>query len=267
MGRAASMTRRAPRIAVVAALAAGVIGIAGHPHGAGGAAGVAAAQTQIRTPPQGTIATTVDRCAGAQDAATITHMLATADPDSLTPEQSAFLGCLDAGLWELSHRYPEPPSWELLREIRGRYHALGREPCVVAALTRLLASRSPGVACAALRALVLYGDAALIARLREECGSRGLLMHLAVAGDTSAVTLGIERYRAGRAAHEDEGESRRFGIRDKLQLIDAVYYLGTKRGTEFLIDVAVSDPDPLVRIRADSMLVHPAPADGALTRP
>ena len=251
MRRAASIARLALGVAVVAALAAG----------AAAAQTQTQAQTQTRTPPQGTIATTVDRCAGAQDVETIVRLLATADPDSLTSEQSALLGCLDAGLWELSHRYPEPPSWELLREVRGRYHALGREPRVVAALTRLLASRSPGVACAALRALVLYGDTTLVARLREECGGRGNLMHLAVAGDTSAVALAIERYRAGRAAREDEGESRRFGIRDKLQLIDAVYYLGTMRGTEFLIDIAVADPDPLVRIRADSMLVHPTFAD------
>jgi hypothetical protein len=259
MRRAASMTRLAVRIALRAALVAALV------------AGFAHAQTRMQVPapmpapprpPQlQPPSPAADRCAGALDAATIVHVLATADPDSLTLEQSAFLGCLDAGLAELGHRYPEAPSWELLREVRGRYRALGREPGVVAAVTRLLASRSPGVACAALRALVLYGDTTRIARLREECGGRGLLMHLVVAGDTSAVTLAIERYRAGRAAREDEGESRRFGIRDKLQLIDAVYYLGTKRGTEFLVDVAVSDPDPLVRIRADSMLVHPTVAD------
>ena len=200
-------------------------------------------------------------CDDALDPQAIQRTLGSARTDSLSSEQMVLLGCLDAGLQALNRRYPLPPSCELLREIRGRYRALGRDPALGAALTPLLASRVPGVSCAALRALVLYGDSARIVTLRDECGARGHLMHLAVAGDTTAAALAIERYRAGRAAKADEGEERTLGIRDKVRLLDVVYYLGTPAGIEFLIDVAVTDPDDVVRQRADWMLAHPCPAE------
>ncbi|MBM3318839.1 MAG: hypothetical protein FJY75_13405, partial [Candidatus Eisenbacteria bacterium] len=182
--------------------------------------------------------------------------------DSLTAEQVSLLGRLDARAAPLGRRYPGAPSPESLREIRAAYRELGLDGELMAAVARLAEAADRGVRCAALRALALYGQAGRMERLREECGAAGHLLHLAVAGDTSAVRVAAERYREARAAGRDAGEERTLGLRDKALLLDVAYYLGTPAGEDLILEVAAGDPDSLARARAEWMIAHPLPGEG-----
>jgi len=177
--------------------------------------------------------------------------------EAMTPAAAQLFGCLDAPVVALLRRYPQLPDEHRYRALQDSFLSLGRDEGVRVKLDSLAVGPSPALRCAALRALTLLGAAGAVGRLAAECGAAGHLMHLALAGDTTAVEVAVERYSRARASGTDAGEERTLGIRDKLHLLDVVYYLDTAQGFDFLVDVAVGDPEPVVRERANWMLDHP----------
>lgn len=179
----------------------------------------------------------------------ILEAFAKADPDSLSSDARYLLGCLDHSAKFLLWRAPQNlPSWRALRNVRRMYRDLGRDEAVVAAVTRLLDSKTDEVRSEALVALALYGrpvDRGALAAGIPDAASRSMMF--AILGDTTAVQGAIEAYPTSTS---------RAGI------LDALYYLGSAAANAFIAEVAGSDDEPAA-VRARWMLAHPMPVAAA----
>jgi len=190
-------------------------------------------------------------CVGATSAYAIIHELGQADPDDLTSDKRALLGCLTYPVYALRSRplTDLPPSWRLLRNKRRVLRDLGRNPEVIQPLKRLVCSQDPETRRAACSALFLYGNPAYRDSADIFSGYiPSTVMTLALVGDTTGVDTAIAAYAKTHF---------------KALMLDALYYQSTARAIGFIERVAAEEADPAVRERAKWMIRNPMPVKEA----
>jgi len=187
------------------------------------------------------------------DARGIIRMLSDIDPDNIPADARSFLGCLSRGVTSFTSRAGQGhlPSWRGLRNARRRYRDLGRNAEVVAVLEHVCISEDSRIRSSAALALVLYGQSSYRDSLDiGDPPSAGRIMLLAILGDSSGVEPAIDAYSSSEE-------------RQKLKLLDALWYQSTPPAIEFIAAVARDSTGTPAVERARWMVENPMPVEAS----